>query len=48
MTWRVYWSNGGSLTWISPAWISPEVKALGELDWTLRADNSGLGHRTAS
>jgi hypothetical protein len=45
MTWRVYWSDGGSKTYISSTWICPDTVKLGELDWTLRADNTGLGHR---
>lgn len=45
MTWRVFWSDGGTLTWISCCWVSPDVRRLGELDWTLRVDNSGVGHR---
>lgn len=45
MSWRVFFSDGGSKTWISCWWISPDVVRLGELDWTLRCDNSGLGHR---
>jgi hypothetical protein len=45
MSWRVYYSDGGSLTYISCVWLSPEVIKLGELDWTLRSDNAGVGHR---
>ena len=42
--WRVYYSDCGTKTYISCCWISPPVLRLGELDWTLRADNSGIGH----
>lgn len=48
MSWRIYWSDGGTKTYISCCWCSPEVRKLGELDWTLRVDNSGLGHRAAT
>ena len=46
-SWRVYWSDGGCKTHISPAWISPDVVKLGEADWTLRVDNTGTGVRKA-